>query len=148
MPTASRLFGALAFALVGFFAAEMLKPSFPEGYNFGLFSVICGLLGVIVGWLVMGHVRGGASTRSAMATGIRASFLLLLWGMIAFSIREMLVRSVDRRYDGIQQALEGTFEIMVEYGGLVFSSSTTLIVLIVGGLLGGMFVNWAAVRWN
>ncbi len=147
MPTAPKLFGAFAFLMVGFFAAEMLKPSFPDGYNFGMFSVICGILGIMVGWTVMGRgLRQG--TTHAMAAGVRASLLLLFWGMLAFSIREMLVRSIDRRYQGIQDALEGMFDIMVEYGSLIVSSGTTIIVLIIGGMLAGAFANWAAVRWN
>lgn len=147
MPTASKLFGGFAFMLVGFFAAEMLKPQFPEGYNFGRFPYICAGIGLLVGWIVM---RRGAleSMGQAISAGLRASFLLLFWGMLFFSCREMIIRSIDRRYKGVMEALEGTFDIMIEYGELVFASANLIIVLVVGGILGGMFVNWAALRWR
>lgn len=147
MPTAPKLFGAIAFFMVGFFAAEMLKDSFEEGRDFGLFSVICGFIGVIIGWFSMGP-SAGQGTGRAMAAGVRSSVLLVFYGTLAFSIREMVLRSVDRRYRGIQDALEGTFDIMIEYSWIWIGSGTTLIVLGVGGLLGGMFTNWAAVRWD
>jgi hypothetical protein len=102
---------------------------------------------VIIGWLVMGKGTG-QGTPHAMAAGLRTSGLLLFWGMFVFSIQEMLTRSMDLRYDGIQKALEGTVDILIEYGALVFGSGTTIAVLIVGGVLGGVFANWAAVRWN
>lgn len=124
-----------------------MKPSFPEGYDFGLFSTICGLIGIVVGWLAMARMTG-EKTSSSVTLGLRASALLVFWGTLVFALREMIVRSVDRRYDTVQEALEGTFEIMIEYGTLLVQSGTTLTVLIAGGVLGGMFTKWAAVRWN
>lgn len=147
MPTAPKLFGAIAFFLVGFFSAEMMKPSFPENTDFGYFSIICGVIGVIVGWFSMGPSAGNGMSRS-MGAGLRSSIVLLFFGLLTFSIREMILRSVDRRYKGIQDALEGTFDIMIENGVLLLGSMTTIFVLAIGGILGGMFTNWAAVRWN
>lgn len=147
MPTAAKLFAAFAFALVGFFAAEVMKPSFPEGQNLGAFSIVCGLIGIYVGWRVMGP-NAGQSTPKAMATGIRASATLVFWGLVVFSIREMLLRSVDQRYGGVMEALEGTFDLVREYAILVATSQMTLVVLLVGGILAGMFSNWAARHWN
>ncbi len=147
MPTAAKLFAAIAFALVGFFAAEVMKPSFPEGFNFGNFSIICALVGVIAGWRVMGS-NAGQGTGRAMGTGVRTSATLAFWGLVLFGAVEMLKRSTDSRYNGVMDALEGLFAILLEFGQIVMTSLPALIVLVVGGILGGMFSNWAAARWN
>jgi hypothetical protein len=147
MPTAAKLFAAFAFGLVGFFAAEVMKPSFPEGMNLGWFSVICGLIGIYVGWSVMG-ANAGHGTSRAMATGLRASATIVFWAVVGFSIYEMLVRSIDKRYNGVMEAVLGTFELAYDYGALLLTSHMTLFVLVVGGILGGMFSDWAAKRWT
>lgn len=147
MPTAAKLFGAIAFALVGFFTAEVLKPSFPQGFAFGYFSVVSALLGLLAGWRVMGPAAGASSVRAA-STGVKTSFVLTMWGLTVFSIRQMLIESTQNRYDGVFDAIYGIFEIMVEYAQLLVTSIPALAVLVFGGMLGGMFSSWAAVRWR
>jgi uncharacterized membrane protein len=147
MPTAAKLFGAFAFALVGFFTAEVLKPSFPEAFGFGHFSIVCALLGLLAGWRVMGPSAGASSLRAA-STGVKTSFVLTMWGLTVFSIRQMLLESTQNRFDGVWDAIYGTFEIMWEYAQLLLTSIPALAVLVIGGMLGGMFSSWAAVRWR
>ncbi|MCU0910235.1 MAG: TrgA family protein [Rhodobacteraceae bacterium] len=147
MPTAAKLFAAFAFGLVGFFAAEVMKPSFPEGMNLGWFSVICGLIGILVGWWVMGP-NAGKGTGRAIGTGLRTSATIVFWALVFFSIYEMLARSVDKRYVGVMDALRGMVGLVVEYGAMVGTSTMTLAVLIVGGSLAGLFSEWAAKRWS
>jgi hypothetical protein len=147
MPTAAKLFAAFAFGLVGFFAAEVMKPSFPEGMNLGWFPVICGLIGIYVGWSVVGGNAGRGLYR-AMATGLRASATIVFWALVVFSVYEMLSRSIDRRYNGVMEAVLGTFELAYGYGALLMTSYMTLVVLVAGGVLGGMFSDWAARRWT
>lgn len=147
MPTAAKLFGAIAFLLVGFFAAEVMRPAFPEGQNLGYFSVICALLGIIVGWRIMGP-NAGRGAGKAVGTGLRSSVTLAFLAIFVFSIQEMLVRSTERRYRGVMDALEGLFALMIEFAQVAISSVPAVAVLIVGGILGGIFANWAAVRWR
>lgn len=148
MPTAAKLFGAFAFALVGFFAAEVLKPSFPEGFDFGLFSLVTGFLGLLAGWRVMGPVAGAGHARAA-ASGIKTSFVLTIWSLIVFSVREMVLLSMQQtRYDGVFDAIRGTFTLMWEFGSVLVGSVPAMSVLVIGGMLGGMFSNWAAARWG
>ncbi|MDH3264947.1 MAG: TrgA family protein [Paracoccaceae bacterium] len=147
MPTAAKLFAAFAFTLVGFFTAEVLKPSFPEGFGFGSFSVACGALGLLAGWRVMGPSAAAGTVRAA-STGVKTSFVLTMWALTAFSIRQMIIESMRSRYDGVFDAIYGIFEIMLEYAQLLLSSIPALGVLVIGGMLGGMFSSWAAVRWR
>ena len=58
MPTAPKLFAAIAFGLLAFFAAEALKPYLPEGTPFGFYSEICAAFGVLTGWMMMGKMAG------------------------------------------------------------------------------------------
>ncbi len=147
MPTAARLFAALAFAAVGFLGAEVLKPAFPEPVGFGWFSPIMAAIGLLCGWLVMGPNAGQGAVRAA-GTGLRTSVTMVFWGMLLFALREMVLRSTARRYDGITEALVGTFGILIEQGRILLSSPETLIVLAGGGVLGGLLANWAAARFS
>jgi uncharacterized membrane protein len=147
MPTAAKLFGSFAFALVGFFTAEVLKPSFPEAFGFGYFSIVCALLGLLAGWRVMGPAAGASSLRAA-STGVKTSFVLTMWALTVFSIRQMLLESTQNRFEGVWDAIYGTFEIMWNYAQLLLTSIPALAVLVIGGMLGGMFSSWAAVRWR
>jgi hypothetical protein len=147
MPTAAKLFGAIAFTFVAFLAAEVLKPAFPEGMSFGYFSAICAAIGLLCGWMVMGANAGRGGTK-AVGTGLRTSVTIVFWAMLGFAIREMLIRSTDRRYNGVTEAVVGTFEIIIEYARTLVSSPSALIVLAVGGALGGLLSNWAAERFR
>jgi hypothetical protein len=147
MPTAARLFAALAFAGVGFFGAEVLQPAFPEGTEFGWFSPVMAGIGLLCGWLVMGPNAGRGAVRAA-GTGLRTSVTVVFWGMLLFAVREMLLRSTARRYDGVTEAVVGTFEIILEQGRILLSSPEALIVLAAGGVLGGLVSNWAAERFS
>ena len=53
MPTAAKLFAAVCFGFVGFFAAELARPAFPEGTRFGWFAVLAvggGVSGLLAHW--------------------------------------------------------------------------------------------------
>lgn len=148
MPTAAKLFGAFAFALVAFFTAEVLKPTFPPGYAFGYFSLVCGALGMLAGWRVMGPDAGNGSLRAA-SSGVKTSFVMTMWALAIFSIREMVLLSMQHgRYDGVFAAIRSTFQIMIDFALQLLGSVPAVAVLVIGGMLGGLFANWAAARWN
>lgn len=147
MPTAGKLFGAIAFLLVGYFAADALKDTLPEQMAPAGFSAISGFLGLLIGWRVMGpNVQHGVLKTAA--TGVRASFTLAVWGIFAFAVATMIVRSTERRYDGVMEAINGAFVFMLDYGRLLVSSQEALIVLLAGGIAGGLLSGWAEKRWH
>jgi hypothetical protein len=147
MPTAAKLFAGFSFMLVAFFAAQFMRPAFPEGYNLTYFSIICAVIGLLVGWIVMGSLAGRGALK-AMMSGLRTSITILFWCLVVFSIWEMILRSVARRYDGVFEAIEATFEIAYEYLQYLQDAPNTIGMLVLGGIMGGLFANWAAVRWS
>lgn len=147
MPTAAKLVAAFAFAAVAFFAAEMFKPAMPPETQFGIFSQVCAFVGLLQGWRVMGRLVGRGWYSSA-GSGLRTSVSIVFWCILLYSIREMILNSIKKRYDGVMSALEGTFDILLEFGMLLVSRPDPLIVLAVGGVLGGWLAEAASRRWR
>ncbi len=146
MPTAAKAMAALAFAALGVIAAEAYKPLLPPETQFGQFVWVCGGLGLIVGWWVVGPTSG-RGYNAMLATGLRGSVTLVFWALSVFSIREMLLRSMNRRYGGPTEAVVGTFDIFLEYL-MLMGDTLFLAVLIVGGILGGWLAEWTSRRWR
>jgi hypothetical protein len=146
MPTAAKLFAAVVFAAVGFLAAEAYKPGMPEGTQFGLFSLLVAAIGVLCGWRVMGRLAGHGYGAAA-GYGLRTSATIVFWALVAFSIYEMILRSMKMRYDGPMEALVGVFDLMLQHGVLVLTLPV-LGVLAVGGVLGGWAAEFAGRRWR
>ena len=146
MPTAAKAASGVWFALVGFFAAEAYKPLMPPETQFGFFSVVCAGFGFIIGWWVLGPLAG-RGVRAALGTGLRTAFTLLFWAVTVFSLREMILRSIDKRYSGPTQAVVSTFDIILDFVRLM-GDGVFLGVLVAGGLLGGLVVEWVARRWS
>jgi len=146
MPTAAKLFAAVAFAIIAFFTAEVFKPAMPEGTAFGPFSFVCAFFGLLCGWLLMGGLAGHGMVQAA-GSGIRTSLTTLFFVLIFFSIYEMVLLSMKLRYDGPTQAILGAFDLA---GGYIKKMGRTdfLLVLLGGGALGGMLTEWANRRWK
>ncbi len=146
MPTAAKLFAALAFAVLGFFAAQILKPHMPPGTQFGNFSFYCALIGLVSGWRVMGPAAPGGWWNSINA-GVRTAAVMVAVALLIFSIYGMLILAFRRNYDGPMEAIVGIFGVAVDYlrNILVWDM---VAVLIVGGGLAGMLAEWAARRWK
>lgn len=144
MPTAARLITALAFAVVGFFTAELYKPGLPPETQWGRFTLICTVIGLLCGWIVMGRLAG-RGTRTALGAGLRTSATMLFHAMILFSVYEMILRALRKRYPGVFEAIEGTFDIILIYGAALLRPEP-LIALVAGGLLAGLLTEWVARR--
>jgi len=145
MPTAAKALAACWFAGVGVVAAEAFKPLMPPETVFGMFVPICAALGVIAGWRVAG-AHAGHGYNAAVTTGLRTSVTLLFWALLLFSLREMLLRSMNRRYSGPTEALVGTFDIVIDNVALM-GDPAFIGALVVGGIGGGLFAEWGARRW-
>jgi hypothetical protein len=146
MPTAAKLFAALAFAALAFFAAEILKPHMPEGTQFGNFSFYCALIGLVSGWRVMGPAAG-RGWWEAVNAGVRTAAVTVAIALLIFSIYGMLVLAFRRTYHGPMEAVVGIFSVGVDYA-MELLVWDVLAVLIVGGALAGMMSEWAARRWK
>ena len=146
MPTAAKLFAAVAFAVLGFFAAEIFKPYMPEGTKFGMLSEATALIGLLCGWHIMGRSVGGGN-RAAIGAGVRTSLALVFWALLIFSIEEMIVLAFRRSYDTPMQAVVGVIALMTDFGKKLLTPEMVGLLL-VGGALGGMLAEWSSRRWR
>ena len=146
MPTAARLFAAIAFFVVCYLAADAFKPQMPEGTQFGYFSVICAGVGLLCGWFVSGALAG-RGFYAAIGTGVRTSVTAVFFALIIFSGYDMLLRAIKKLYHGPMDALQGMMALVAKYVTLLINPPD-LVILLVGGGIAGLFVEWAHRRWR
>lgn len=147
MPTAAKLIAAIVFAAMAYLGAEAFKPEMPEWTVFGVFSFICAGIGAFCGWQISGR-NAGRGWRVAMGVGLTSAISTVLVVLLVFSVREMLIRSMNRRFDGPLEATVGTFGIALDYGALLLMAPAVVGIILVGGLIGGLLTEFAARRWN
>lgn len=146
MPTASKLVAAVAYALLGFLAAQTFVKYLPDGTPLGYFREITAAIGFIVGWLVMGKLtRKGY--REAINSGLVTAMLLVFWALLAFSLYFMLRKSMRMMYDGPMEAVLGVFQLMFDYGKMLLVPDM-LGVILMGGIVAGLVCEWAGKRWS
>ena len=145
MPSAIRLAGLVVFAIMTWIVSEQVKPLFPEGTDFGKFSIYNMVLGGVIGWIFMKPVvaerRGGA-----LSAGVTTAVAIIFWVLLLHSIREMISLSLRKQYDGPVEAVVGVFEIMLEYGALI-ATPTIIGTIVFFAVVGGMFCGGVARRW-
>ena len=146
MPTAAKLVGAAFFALVAFIAALLFIPALPEGTQATLFPPISAVIGVIAGWKVMGNLAGQGYTAS-ISFGLQTSIVILFFALLGFSTYVMIIRSTKGRYEGASEAVLAVFQLMLDYA-MLLASPATPVALAVGGVLGGLVVEWSKKRWS
>ena len=146
MPTASKLAAAVAFALLGFLAAQTFIKYLPEGTPLRYFREITAAIGFIVGWLWMGKLtRKGY--REAINSGMVTALILVFWALLVFSLYFMLKKSTRMMYDGPMEAVLGVFQLMFDYGKMLLVPDM-LGVIFVGGMVAGLVTEWAGKRWS
>lgn len=146
MPTMPRLLSGLCLALLGYVVSEMIKPLLPESTAFGIFSLLNAGIGFLCGWKIVGS-RAGDGMSSGIGIGITGAGALVAIGLFVQSCNEMVKLAMRHRYDGPFEALAAIFEIAVEYGTLM-ATAGIITTLIVGGILTGVFAEYAAKRWK
>lgn len=146
MPTAARLMGAVCLAFLAYVLSRMIMPLMPDGTDFGYFVVTNVALGIVAGWVVMGS-RAGGNIGTGISNGLTGAFVLVLWGLAAQAVLEMLHRSLQRRYDGLGEAFIAVLTLGAEYF-LVMASVPIAITLVVGGALSGLLTNYAKSKWR
>jgi hypothetical protein len=146
MPTASKLFSAAAFAIIGFIAAELYKTTMLERTEWGQLSLICAAIGLLCGWQVMGTLTGHGY-RPSVGYGLRTSATMVFWILIGFSIYEMVKRSMNMRYNGPMEAVLGSFELAMEFA-VSMASVPVIGTFAIGGVVGGALAEWVSRRWK
>lgn len=146
MPTAARLVAAMCLALVAFIVSGQIIPLMPEGTDFGYFTVINIVLGVLTGWIIMGK-RAGQGSTAAINNGITGVIALLFWGLFVQGAYEMIRLSLRHRYDGPFEALLAIVKIGGKFGVEILVP-TVIATLLVGGILAGFATEYAAKKWR
>ena len=146
MPTAAKLTAAVIFAILGFFAVQLYLPHLPQELPVGLLRESAAVLGIIIGWRVMGRLAGRGYTE-AVGSGIRTSVALVFWALLLFAIQLMIKRAFKMMYEGPMEAVIGVFSLMLEYGRALWAADV-LALLLLGGALGGIVTEWAGKRWR
>ena len=147
MPTAAKLIGAVAFALVGLLAALAYVPPEGEIANNGIFPGITAALGFLIGWRTVGaEARRGYS--EAISLGLRGSLFIVFWALLGFSLYIMILRATKMQYGGEPgKAVLAVPIIMLHFGKQLWAQNV-IAVLIVGGVIGGVLTEFAGRRWT
>ena len=138
MPSSSKVSGSLCLCALAYILSELAKPQFIEDFNFGYFTYVSMLVGVIVGWVIMGK-RAGFGLVSAVNNGVTSTFSMVLVVIFIQSANEMIRLSMRGRYDGLVEALLAIIPIGIDF--VVKVSSTALWgTALIGGIVAGLMV--------
>jgi hypothetical protein len=144
MPTASRLVAAICLAALAWMVSEMVKPLYEDDKQFGNFSVINFVIGLIVGWRTIGS-RAGRGTAAGINNGLTGGIVLYFWVLFLHSGYKMFQVSMRGRYDGAFDAAGAALEIMYE-NATITASALVITSLIVGSALTGLLAEATAKR--
>ncbi|MFT4714834.1 MAG: hypothetical protein ACI861_002376 [Paracoccaceae bacterium] len=146
LPTSGKLVAGICFAALGYVSASTYALNLPEAWRISWFLETSAALGFLVGWLVMGRLVG-VSLRSAAGRGLTTAIWLLFWTLLSFSIHEMLMRSLDKRYLMPMDAVGGAVEIWIFLAKLTLNAEF-LSTLLIGGLISGVLAELANRFWR
>lgn len=150
MPTGAKLVSAIYFTFITYVAAQMVHNIFEAniGYDldWGNFAEITAVIGLLVGWQVMGpHVGDGRYF--AIQRGILSSVACVFWSLILWALVEMIKLGMDLKYPGPTAAIVDGFRIALEYGKEI---STPLFWgwMIGAGIFGGLLAEFTSKRFR
>ncbi len=146
MPTAARLMAAVCLAVAAYVISIMVMPLMPDSTDFGYFVPLNVVLGLCVGWIVMGR-RAGRGTTAAINNGLTGMFVLMLWGIGVQAINEMVRLAMRNRYDGPFEAIIAVFTIGAEFA-VIIATVPIGIALLVCALVSGLLTEVAARKWR
>jgi hypothetical protein len=146
MPTGAKAMAAISFAVVGWIVANTYVPNMPEATSVGYLRELTALLGVAVGWRVMGNSVGHGYVR-AIGSGWKTMIVLIFVALLFFGIYEMLQLSVKMYYDGPLEAILDVFRRMLERS-IPLLTVPVLAATSIGGAVAGLLTENASRRWR
>ncbi|MEM5544671.1 TrgA family protein [Sulfitobacter sp. AS92] len=146
MPTGARLMAAISLAVLAFILSGMVVPLMPESTDFGYFLPLNIVLGLLVGWSVMGR-RAGRGTTAAINNGLAGVFVLMLWAIFLQAANEMVRLALRNRYDDPFEAIVAVFQIGAEFGVMI-ATVPMAVALVVGAVISGLLTEFAYNRWS
>ncbi|MDU8929209.1 TrgA family protein [Alisedimentitalea sp. MJ-SS2] len=146
MPTSARLAAAVCYGLLAWIVSGMVIEVVPEKENWGSFQPFNALVGLVVGWFVVGK-RVRVDYVTAMGIGFTGMVAAVFWVLFFHSFNTMLELALDRRYDGPVEAIVSIFKIALEYSAYLVHVHI-IATLVVGGILSGMIAEFVDRRWS
>lgn len=146
MPTAGKAAGAITFAIVGWLIANAYVPGMPDSGAAGRIREYSAVVGVFVGWTVMGN-SVGRKYLDAIGYGWKTVIVLVFFATLCFSILEMAVQSTRQVYSGPIEAILDIFARMLDRAKMLFTFSV-LTVMAIGGAVAGLLTEGASRRWR
>jgi len=146
MPNAASLFAAVSLAIIAFVVSGQIMPLFPDGKDFGYFTLINMAIGIAVGWKVMGP-RAGRGFTPGVNNGLTGVAVMVFWGLFVQGCYEMFRLAMRNRYDGPFEAVLAIVEIGYEYAVLI-AQPNIIIALIVGAICGGLVTEYVSRIWR
>jgi len=146
MPTGAKLMAAVCFAVVGWVLANFYAINMPDAAAAGPIREVAALVGVIIGWTVMGPSVGNGYVEAA-GSGIKTAVVLAVAALFLLALAEMLDNSVKMRYDGALDAILDVFQTMARRSEALLSMGVFGTILF-GGIIGGLLTENAGRRWK
>ena len=148
MPTGGRLIGALFFCMLAYFISDLIKPLLVEshGFKLGWFSPVNAVVGLVMGWQVIGKTAGKTYWNS-FGMGLTTLAATVFWCLVIWAAREMIDRSMRMSYDGAVEALQDMTQIFAEYAVLI-ADEPIIIAAFFGALFCGWVTEFFARRWS
>ncbi|MDQ2092967.1 TrgA family protein [Rhodalgimonas zhirmunskyi] len=146
MPTFARVTAAVCLAALAFYVSGMVIETMPEKSNWGDFQLVNAVIGLLVGWFILGS-RVGVDYITSIGIGFTGMLALVFWCLFFYAFREMISLSLDRRFDGPVEAVVGVFQIGLEYGA-VLVQPMIMLVLLLGGAAAGLISEFVNRRWS
>ena len=147
MPTMPKLFAAVLFAVLGWFAADLVGAHLPPESLQGALRPLSGFFGLMIGWRFIGP-RAGGGWRAACGLGLSGAVFLVLIGLMWFSGYQMIRRAMRMAYGGNPfEALEDMFQIA--FDNLEYLAHPDVIgALVLGSMAVGLIVEAVARKWS
>lgn len=146
MPDAAKLVAAICLAITGYILSRQIMPLMPESTDFGYFVQVNTVLGLVVGWIVMGK-RAGRGVTSAINNGLTGVAMLILWGIFIQACYEMFRLAMKNRYDGPFESIVAIFEIGAGFGLIMLTIEIGMTV-VAAAVLSGLSTEVAWRKWR
>lgn len=146
MPNASSLFSAISLAVLAFIVSGQIMPLFEEGKDFGYFTLVNMIIGILVGWKTVGP-RAGKGVTAGITNGITGVIVMVFWALFVQGCYEMVGLAMRNRYGGPFEAILAVFEIMFEYATLI-AQPNILMTLAFGAVFSGLLAEHISRIWR
>jgi hypothetical protein len=146
MPTAAKVMAAVSFAVVGWVLANYYAVNMPDAAAAGPIREGAALVGVVVGWSVMGNSVGKGYVEAA-GSGIKTAVILAVVALFLLALAEMLENTVRMRYEDALEAILAVVDTMAKRSHALLSLGVFGTILL-GGIVGGILTENAGRRWK